>query len=307
MVKTSSVFCLVAYFLASSAKISMLWNLRPALAWSARHHRRVAYSSLTSTAGRLTPNSPSANIIHQRRLEESRLSIGVMPYFNAVKIYRERTTKRFMVSNEFGGEVTFVAGDKIQVEVVNFGPLGASVEVIGLGHGDDVPLLPADAPEAYGYGLILQKEISYFRNARNNIDVVRGEILPAYVQNVRPEDGKLDISLRSFGGKAKSLDAGAQILERLEEIGGRLDIGEKSTPQEINDEFPGVSKSVFKKVICATVDIERNEFLLNAECIIMLIISLFIFILTLFLDHRLTLRFFCFRDRRSEAYTKKDW
>eukprot|EP00536_Pseudo-nitzschia_multiseries_P000935 jgi/Psemu1/179738/e_gw1.11.28.1 len=154
-----------------------------------------------------------------------------------------------MVSNEFGSEVSFRPGDKIQVEVVNFGPLGASVEVIGLGHGDDVPLLPVDAPEAYGYGLILQKEISYFRNARDNVDVVRGEILPAYVQKVRAEDGKLDISLRSYGGKAKSMDAGSRILERLKEVGGRLDIGEKSSPQDINDEFPGVSKSVFKKAL----------------------------------------------------------
>jgi len=154
-----------------------------------------------------------------------------------------------MVSNEFGGEVAFRPGDKVQVEVVNFGPLGASVEVIGLGHGDDVPLLSGDAPEAYGYGLVLQQEISYFRKARDNVDVVRGEILPAYVQKVRPEDGKLDISLRSYGGKAKSSDAGTQILERLEEVGGRLDIGEKSTPREIDDEFPGVSKSVFKKAL----------------------------------------------------------
>lgn len=160
-----------------------------------------------------------------------------------------------MVSNDNNepvrvGDAHFAQGDEIQVEIVNFGPLGASVEVIGLGHGDDAPLLPADSPEAYGYGLILQKEISYFRNARNNVDVVRGEILPAYVQNVRPEDGKLDISLRSYGGKAKSTDAGTQIVERLEETeGGRLEIGEKSTPQEINDEFPGVSKSVFKKAL----------------------------------------------------------
>jgi len=154
-----------------------------------------------------------------------------------------------MVSNEYGGDVTFRQGDKIQVEIVNFGPLGASVEVIGLGHGDDVPLLSTDALEAYGYGLILQKEISYFRNARQNVDVVRGEILPAYVQNVRAEDGKLDISLRNYGGKAKSMDAGTQIVERLKEAGGRLEVGEKSTPQEINDEFPGVSKSVFKKAL----------------------------------------------------------
>lgn len=221
----------------------MLWHVRPALAF-ARHHHRIAFSTLASTADRLTPACSKKNGIQQLRLHNDHLSAGAKTHYNAF-----RTTKRFMVSNEFGGDVRFQPGDKIQVEVVQFGPLGASVEVIGLGHGDDVPLLPADAPEAYGYGLILQKEISYFRSARNNIDVVRGEILPAYVQKVRPEDGKLDISLRSFGGKAKSLDAGTQILERLEEVGGRLDIGEKSTPQEINDEFPGVSKSVFKKAL----------------------------------------------------------
>jgi predicted RNA-binding protein with RPS1 domain len=144
--------------------------------------------------------------------------------------------------------VNFKPGDKIQVEVVNFGPLGASVEVIGLGHGDNVPLLPPDAPEPYGLGLIIQREIKYFREMRDFVDVVRGEILPAYVQNVREEDGKLDISLRSYGGKAKSTEIGAQIVERLEEMGGTLNIGEKSTPEEISEEFPGTSKSVFKKV-----------------------------------------------------------
>lgn len=145
--------------------------------------------------------------------------------------------------------VNFKPGDKIQVEVVNFGPLGASVEVIGLGHGDNVPLLPPDSPEPYGLGLIIQREIKYFREMRDFVDVVRGEILPAYVQNVREEDGKLDISLRSYGGKAKSTEIGAQIVERLEEMGGILNIGEKSTPEEISEEFPGTSKSVFKKAL----------------------------------------------------------
>jgi predicted RNA-binding protein (virulence factor B family) len=77
---------------------------------------------------------------------------------------------------------------------------------------------------------------------------VRGEILPAFVQNVR-EDGKLDIGLRAFGGKAKALEVGDQILERLKYAGGTLPIGDKSSPEEINAEFPGVSKSAFKKAI----------------------------------------------------------
>lgn len=75
-------------------------------------------------------------------------------------------------------------GDKIQVEVLSFGPLGASVGVVGIGHDDSDQLLPVDA-EPYAMGLISQKEIAYFRQSRGNVDVVRGEVLPAYVQKIR--------------------------------------------------------------------------------------------------------------------------
>ena len=248
----ASPFCyLVAYLFASSATVSMLWSIKPVVAFSARQRHRTAFSSLASTAGRLTRQSSSADAINNNQCHHllGGHSCGsAVSRYNNIGNHGGIITKRFMVSNEFGSNVIFRPGDKIQVEVVNFGPLGASVEVIGLAHGDDVPLLSTDAAEAYAYGLILQKEISYFRNARNNVDVVRGEILPAYVQNVREEDGKLDISLRRYGGKDKSTDASTMILERLEEMGGQLNIGEKSSPQEINDEFPGISKSVFKKV-----------------------------------------------------------
>lgn len=82
------------------------------------------------------------------------------------------------------GTPSFKIGDKIQVEVMSFGPLGASVAVVGLGHGGDVSLLPVDA-EPYGEGLILQQEIVYFRQSRDNVDVVRGEVLPAFVHKIR--------------------------------------------------------------------------------------------------------------------------
>jgi predicted RNA-binding protein (virulence factor B family) len=142
---------------------------------------------------------------------------------------------------------SFHPGDSIQVEVTSFGPLGASVEVVGLSH--DGELLPANQ-EPFGTGLILQKEIAYFRKARDNVDVVRGEILNAYVQKVREEDGKLDISLRKYGGKAKSDDVATIILERLKWTpGGIMNVGEKSSPKDIENEFPGVSKSVFKKAL----------------------------------------------------------
>ena len=140
-------------------------------------------------------------------------------------------------------------GDKIQVEIVSFGPLGASADIIGLSHDENEDLLPPDE-EPYAQGLILQKEIAYFRSARDNVDVVRGEILPAFVQNVR-EDGKVDVGLREFGGKAKAQGTGKLIMDMLEREGGTLPIGDKSAPGDINQFFPGVSKTTFKKAVGA--------------------------------------------------------
>jgi CvfB-like winged helix domain len=178
-------------------------------------------------------------------------SAGLHPFQHVRTLHSQtsyRSSRRFL-SPSSRDDVVFKPGDPIQVEVISFGPLGASVSVVGLGHA--VELLPVDA-EAYGCGLILQQEIAYFREARDHVDVVRGEILAAYVQNVRPEDGKLDIGLRAFGGKAKADQIYEQILKKLEASpDGTLPVGDKSTPVEISYEFPGVSKSVFKKAVGA--------------------------------------------------------
>jgi CvfB-like winged helix domain len=138
-------------------------------------------------------------------------------------------------------------------------------------------MIDESAP-ALAKGLILQKEIHYFRQARGNIDVVRGEVLPAYVERVRESttttatsptssssgEGslfRLDICLRSFGGKAKAQDVSDLILQRLynnddddtsrrnNSSNGRLEIGDKSTIQEIHKVFPGISKTSFKTAV----------------------------------------------------------
>lgn len=158
-----------------------------------------------------------------------------------------RDTRIF--SSQSGGVPSFKPGDKIQVEVISFGPLGASVEVIGDSH-DPESLIPEDEPPL-ATGLILQKEIQYFRQSRDNVDVVRGEVLPAYVEKVR-DDGKIDISLRTFGGKAKAEEVSTMILDKLSWApGGVLQVGDKSSPEEIAKEFPGVSKSSFKRAVGA--------------------------------------------------------
>ena len=153
------------------------------------------------------------------------------------------TTRLFL----FDASSEFRPGDRIQIEVVSFGPLGASVDVIGIGHDPD-QLIPESEPPL-GQGLVLQKEIAYFRQGRDNVDIVRGEVLPAFVEKVR-EDGKIDISLRSFGGKAKTEEVSKLILAKLDQD-GRLEVGDKSTPEEIAEAFPGVSKGSFKKAVAA--------------------------------------------------------
>lgn len=146
-------------------------------------------------------------------------------------------------------ESIFRIGDPCQVEVISFGPLGASVHVVGVGHSPD-NLIPETEPPL-AQGLVLQKEIHYFRQARNGVDVIRGEVLPAFVQKIR-EDNKLDISLRRLGGKAKAEDVSKLILERLEwEPNGRVAVGDKSPPELVGEEFPGVSKGAFKKAVSA--------------------------------------------------------
>lgn len=151
----------------------------------------------------------------------------------------------------------FKKGDQIMVEVIFFGPLGASVDVVAHNSHQPADCIPQDEP-ALGRGMILQSEIIYFRRGRGGVDIVKYEILPAWVENIREgefedEDGesevRLDISLRPPGGKAKADVLGEQILQKLKDSDGKLHVGDKSSPEEINEAFPGASKSAFKKAV----------------------------------------------------------
>jgi hypothetical protein len=146
----------------------------------------------------------------------------------------------------------FKRGDKIVVEVMNFGKLGASVKVVGKGGLDEEGnSMGPQQTQVLGLGLILQKEIHYFRLSRGGIDVVRGEILPAYVENIR-EDQKIDVSLRPPGGMAKSRDVSSVILDLLLQSNeGTLNVGDRSSPEQINALLPGTSKLAFKKAVSA--------------------------------------------------------
>ncbi len=120
--------------------------------------------------------------------------------------------------------------------VTKFGPLGASVEFIY----EDVKMS----------GLILQSEISYFRDRRGGQDVLIGESLLGFVTKVR-EDGKAHVSLRgSIAHRIK--DIRSMILSALEgSPDGSIPLGDRSSPEDVSSYFHGVSKSDFKNALGA--------------------------------------------------------
>jgi len=143
-------------------------------------------------------------------------------------------------------------GTPVLVEVASFGPLGASVHVVAKSHDPkDLPPPEADEDEwpIFGVGLITQQELAYHRDARRGVEVVLGEVLPAYIERAGRLDGKLGITLRAFGGKQKAMDVSQQILDSMQD--GVLALGDKSDPADIAAVFPGVSKATFKKAVSA--------------------------------------------------------
>lgn len=164
-------------------------------------------------------------------------------------------------NKEYTTQPIFKRQDLVMVEVIYFGPLGASVDVVAHNTHNLSDCISQNEP-ALGRGMILQSEIDYYRRSREGVDVVKYEILPAYVENVREvrvtaENGggdetsveeRLDISLRPPGGKAKALDLGEQIIQKLL-VDKVINVGDKSSPEEINHVFPGASKSAFKKAV----------------------------------------------------------
>lgn len=129
-------------------------------------------------------------------------------------------------------------GKLIKVEILSFGPIGASVSI------DD----------NFCRGLILQKELSMFSKRRDNNEVKTGEILDAYVERIR-DSGKVDVSLRPVDSSRINL-VKAEILEAIEgSPTGDIPVGDKSSPEDIAQYFHGLSKRDFKNAIGMLINI----------------------------------------------------
>lgn len=77
-------------------------------------------------------------------------------------------------------------------------------------------------------------------------DCQKGQKLKAYIKFVR-EDGKIDVSLQPKQGR-HILSTTDKILEHLKATGGKSGFNDKSSPEDIKNEFQ-ISKKVFKQAI----------------------------------------------------------
>lgn len=77
-------------------------------------------------------------------------------------------------------------------------------------------------------------------------DIQIGDSRKGFIKQMR-EDGKIDVALQKQGYEAAK-DMSTIVLEKIKEHGGLLELGDKSSPEEIKKQF-GMSKKNFKKIL----------------------------------------------------------
>jgi len=116
----------------------------------------------------------------------------------------------------------------------------------GLEEGQEVRIVVWQQTDL-GYKVIVNSEYQGLIYHNEIFGEVRlGDNRKGYIKKLR-EDGKIDVALQKQGYEAVS-DMSNIILRSLSENGGVLELGDKSSPDEIREAF-GMSKKNFKKIL----------------------------------------------------------
>lgn len=168
---------------------------------------------------------PYKNILVPFREQKDRMQNGAI---YLVYIYVDETTNRI------------VASSKIEKFIGNKFPEyrhGEKVKILGYAH---TPLGYKCIVDDLYHGMLYQNEL--YKPLELGVELV------AYVKTVR-DDGKIDLTLEPYVTTRIPV-LSDEILQRLHDAGGRLDISDKSSPEEIKAMFH-CSKKDFKKAIGA--------------------------------------------------------
>jgi len=120
-------------------------------------------------------------------------------------------------------------------------------DLSNLEEGAEVSLLIYDKSDL-GYSAIIDNKymgLLYRNEVYEELEI--GENRIGYIKKIREEDNKIDLSLRQVGFDF-ILDSREVVLNLLKENNGILDLGDKSSPEEIRDRLK-MSKKAFKQVI----------------------------------------------------------
>lgn len=112
--------------------------------------------------------------------------------------------------------------------------------------GDEVSLLICDKTDLGFNAIINNRNIGLLYHNELFANLQPGDKRKGWIKKIRIE-GKIDLSLQPLG-YGHILDTKDVILKELKENGGKIALGDKSTPDEIYDRFQ-ISKSAFKKAI----------------------------------------------------------
>lgn len=116
------------------------------------------------------------------------------------------------------------------------------------GIGEEVSLIVQERTPLGYLAIVNQRHRGLLHESHLRHPLQIGEELSGYIAKVK-EDGKIDLSLDAVGyGRVTNLSD--RILEELQQAGGELGIGDKSSPEEIRNRFD-TSKKAFKQALGA--------------------------------------------------------
>jgi len=129
--------------------------------------------------------------------------------------------KNYKHLKETVGSGVFTQWQEVDVEIYAFTDLGIKVAI-----NDEYT------------GLVYENEIYD--------DYQKGQKLKAYIKFIR-EDGKIDVSMQPQPD-SHVFSTSDKIMEHLKAVGGKSVLNDKSSPEDIKNEFQ-ISKKVFKQAI----------------------------------------------------------
>jgi predicted RNA-binding protein (virulence factor B family) len=117
-----------------------------------------------------------------------------------------------------------------------------------LREGQSVQLLVYEKTELGSKAIVDGRFGGLLYHRRGERRLAIGSAATGYVQRIR-DDGKVDLTRTPFG-KAAIDDASATLLEALQRAGGRLELSDRSEPEEIRRTL-ALSKKAFKRAVGA--------------------------------------------------------